>query len=189
MAMRLMGEQFVTGETISEALANSRKQRSARLPLFLRHARRGGDHRSRRAAYYASYEQAIHAIGKAAGGRGIYEGPGISIKLSALHPRYARSQRTHDERTAAAREALAMLARRYDIGLNIDAEEADRLEICRSICWKRCASIRSWRAGTASASSCRPIRSAARSCSTTSSIWRAAAVTAHDPPGQGRLLG
>ena len=80
--------------------------------------------------YYASYEQAIHAIGKAAGGRGIYEGPGISIKLSALHPRYSRSQqeRTMSELLPRVR-SLAILARRYDIGLNIDAEEADRLEI------------------------------------------------------------
>ena len=42
--------------------------------------------------YLADYEHAIHAIGKAAAGRGIYEGPGISIKLSALHPRYSRAQ-------------------------------------------------------------------------------------------------
>ena len=42
--------------------------------------------------YLASYEQAIHSIGKASHGRGIYEGPGISIKLSALHPRYSRAQ-------------------------------------------------------------------------------------------------
>jgi RHH-type proline utilization regulon transcriptional repressor/proline dehydrogenase/delta 1-pyrroline-5-carboxylate dehydrogenase len=42
--------------------------------------------------YLASYEQAIHAIGQASRGRGIYEGPGISIKLSALHPRYSRAQ-------------------------------------------------------------------------------------------------
>ncbi|MBC8932677.1 proline dehydrogenase family protein, partial [Escherichia coli] len=70
-------------------------------------------------------EQAIHAIGKAAGGRGIYEGPGISIKLSALHARYSRSQqdRTMSELLPRVR-ALALLARRYDIGLNIDAEEA-----------------------------------------------------------------
>ena len=44
------------------------------------------------ARYFADYEHAIHAIGTAAAGRGIYDGPGISIKLSALHPRYrARS--------------------------------------------------------------------------------------------------
>src|SRR6201992_2290532 len=80
--------------------------------------------------YYALYEYEHHAIGTAAGGRGIYEGPGISIKLSALHPRYSRSQqeRTRSELLPRVR-ALAILARRYDIGLNIDAEEADRLEI------------------------------------------------------------
>ena len=44
--------------------------------------------------YYRDYENAIHAIGKAADRRGIYEGPGISIKLSALHPRYSRAQRS-----------------------------------------------------------------------------------------------
>ena len=45
------------------------------------------------ARYLIDYERAIHAIGKASAGRGIYEGPGISIKLSALHPRYQRSKR------------------------------------------------------------------------------------------------
>ena len=44
------------------------------------------------ARYLADYEHAIHAIGQASAGRGIYEGPGISIKLSALHPRYSRMQ-------------------------------------------------------------------------------------------------
>ena len=64
------------------------------------------------------------------GERGIYEGPGISVKLSALHPRYSRAQidRVHG-RIAAAAEGARPLARRYDIGLNIDAEEADRLEL------------------------------------------------------------
>ncbi|HVN02075.1 MAG TPA: bifunctional proline dehydrogenase/L-glutamate gamma-semialdehyde dehydrogenase PutA, partial [Caulobacteraceae bacterium] len=61
-------------------------------------------------------------------GRGIYEGPGISIKLSALHPRYARQQleRVQAELYPRLKE-LALLAHQYDIGLNIDAEEADRL--------------------------------------------------------------
>ena len=63
-------------------------------------------------------------------GRGIYEGPGISVKLSALHPRYARAQRGRVMAELLPRlAALASLARRYDIGLNIDAEEADRLEL------------------------------------------------------------
>ncbi|RQZ83548.1 trifunctional transcriptional regulator/proline dehydrogenase/L-glutamate gamma-semialdehyde dehydrogenase [Burkholderia cenocepacia] len=130
MAMRLMGEQFVTGQNISEALANSRKYeaRGFRYSYDMLGEAATTEDDARR--YYASYEQAIHAIGKAAGGRGIYEGPGISIKLSALHPRYSRAQqeRTMNELLPRVR-SLAILARRYDIGLNIDAEEADRLEL------------------------------------------------------------
>jgi len=130
LAMRLMGEQFVCGQTIAEALANSRKleARGFRYSYdMLGEAATTADDAAR---YYASYEAAIHAIGRAAGKRGIYEGPGISIKLSALHPRYARAkiERVTGELLPRLR-ALAVLARQYDIGLNIDAEEADRLEI------------------------------------------------------------
>ena len=130
MAMRLMGEQFVTGETISEALANSRKYEARGFRYSYDMLGEAATTEEDAQRYYASYEQAIHAIGKAAGGRGIYEGPGISIKLSALHPRYSRAQqeRTMNELRPRVR-SLAQLARRYDIGLNIDAEEADRLEI------------------------------------------------------------
>jgi RHH-type proline utilization regulon transcriptional repressor/proline dehydrogenase/delta 1-pyrroline-5-carboxylate dehydrogenase len=80
--------------------------------------------------YYASYEAAIHAIGKASNGRGIKDGPGISIKLSALHPRYSRAQhaRVMGELLPRVRK-LVLLAKQYNIGINIDAEEADRLEI------------------------------------------------------------
>ncbi|MCX5541518.1 trifunctional transcriptional regulator/proline dehydrogenase/L-glutamate gamma-semialdehyde dehydrogenase [Paraburkholderia sp. CNPSo 3076] len=130
MAMRLMGEQFVTGENISEALANSRKFEARGFRYSYDMLGEAATTEADAQRYYASYEQAIHAIGKAAGGRGIYEGPGISIKLSALHPRYSRAQqeRTMGELLPRVR-ALAVLARRYDIGLNIDAEEADRLEL------------------------------------------------------------
>jgi len=130
MAMRLMGEQFVTGETIEKALANSRKHEANGFRYsydMLGEAATTAEDAQR---YYESYEKAIHAIGKASGGRGIYEGPGISIKLSALHPRYSRAQhdRMMNELLPRVR-SLALLAREYDIGLNIDAEEADRLEI------------------------------------------------------------
>ena len=130
MAMRLMGEQFVTGETISEALANSRKYEARGFRYSYDMLGEAATTEADAQRYYASYEQAIHAIGKAAGGRGIYEGPGISIKLSALHARYSRAQyeRVMNELLPRVR-SLAILARRYDIGLNIDAEEADRLEI------------------------------------------------------------
>ncbi|MGL4603375.1 MAG: proline dehydrogenase family protein, partial [Iodobacter sp.] len=130
MAMRLMGEQFVTGETIAEALANSRKfeARGFRYSYDMLGEAATTEEDAKR--YYAAYEQAIHAIGKASAGRGIYEGPGISIKLSALHPRYSRAQQDRVTAELLPRViALTRLARRYDIGLNIDAEEADRLEI------------------------------------------------------------
>ncbi|WP_235919218.1 trifunctional transcriptional regulator/proline dehydrogenase/L-glutamate gamma-semialdehyde dehydrogenase [Aureimonas psammosilenae] len=130
MAMRMMGEQFVTGETIEEALKRAR-------PLEARGFRYSYDMLGEAATtstdadrYYRDYENAIHAIGGASRGRGVYEGPGISIKLSALHPRYSRAQsrRVMGELLPRVRE-LAILAKRYDIGLNIDAEEADRLEL------------------------------------------------------------
>ncbi|PWF22948.1 trifunctional transcriptional regulator/proline dehydrogenase/L-glutamate gamma-semialdehyde dehydrogenase [Corticimicrobacter populi] len=130
MAMRMMGEQFVTGERISEALANSRKFEAMGFRYsydMLGEAATTSEDAQR---YYGAYEQAIHAIGMASNGRGIYDGPGISIKLSALHPRYVRAQQERVMAELLPRVlALAQLARHYDIGMNIDAEESDRLEI------------------------------------------------------------
>lgn len=130
MAMRMMGEQFVSGQTISEALANNRKHEAKGFRYSYDMLGEAATTMEDADRYYASYEQAIHAIGKAAAGRGIYEGPGISIKLSALHPTYSRAQRERVMQELLPRvRSLTILARQYDIGLNIDAEEADRLEI------------------------------------------------------------
>ncbi|MBS9476109.1 trifunctional transcriptional regulator/proline dehydrogenase/L-glutamate gamma-semialdehyde dehydrogenase [Ancylobacter radicis] len=130
VAMRMMGEQFVTGQTISEALANSRRMEAKGFRYSFDMLGEAATTEADAQRYLADYEQAIHAIGKASAGRGIYEGPGISIKLSALHPRYSRAQygRVISELLPRVK-TLAKLARHYDIGLNIDAEEADRLEI------------------------------------------------------------
>ena len=130
MAMRMMGEQFVTGETIEEALANAREREAQgfRYSFDMLGEAAMTWHDAQR--YLRDYETAIHAIGKASGGRGIHEGPGISIKLSALHPRYARAQYDRVmEELYPVLVRLCALARRYDIGLNIDAEEVDRLEL------------------------------------------------------------
>ncbi|TBV06607.1 trifunctional transcriptional regulator/proline dehydrogenase/L-glutamate gamma-semialdehyde dehydrogenase [Stutzerimonas kirkiae] len=139
MAMRLMGEQFVTGESIAEALANARtlETKGFRYSYDMLGEAALTEHDAQR--YLASYEQAIHAIGKASNGRGIYEGPGISIKLSALHPRYSRAQyeRVMDELYPRLRD-LTLLAKQYDIGLNIDAEEADRLELSLDLLERLC---------------------------------------------------
>ncbi|MDO4231439.1 MAG: trifunctional transcriptional regulator/proline dehydrogenase/L-glutamate gamma-semialdehyde dehydrogenase [Lautropia sp.] len=130
MAMRMMGEQFVTGETISEALAHARKYEARGFRYSYDMLGEAATTEEDAQKYLDAYETAIHAIGKASNGRGIYEGPGISIKLSALHPRYSRAQydRVIDELLPRVRH-LTLLARRYDIAINIDAEEADRLEI------------------------------------------------------------
>ncbi|MFC5305596.1 trifunctional transcriptional regulator/proline dehydrogenase/L-glutamate gamma-semialdehyde dehydrogenase [Azospirillum picis] len=129
-AMRMMGEQFVTGQTIGEALGNSRKMEAEGFRYSYDMLGEAATTAADAERYYADYEQAIHAIGKASAGRGIYNGPGISIKLSALHPRYSRAQVDRVMAELLPRVAkLARLARGYDIGLNIDAEEADRLEL------------------------------------------------------------
>ena len=139
MAMRLMGEQFVTGETIAEALANASRfeAKGFRYSYDMLGEAALTEHDAQR--YLASYEQAIHSIGKASHGRGIYEGPGISIKLSALHPRYSRAQyeRVMDELYPRLL-SLTLLAKQYDIGLNIDAEEADRLELSLDLLERLC---------------------------------------------------
>jgi RHH-type proline utilization regulon transcriptional repressor/proline dehydrogenase/delta 1-pyrroline-5-carboxylate dehydrogenase len=89
--------------------------------------------------YFADYEQAIRRIGEAGAGRGVHDGPGISVKLSALHPRYSRSQLERVQAELYPRlKALSVLARSYDIGLNIDAEEADRLEISLDLLERLC---------------------------------------------------
>ena len=77
----------------------------------------------------AAYRAAIAAIGNASGGAGVYAGPGISVKLSALHPRYevAKRTRVRAELTPKLLE-LAQLAKKNAIGLTVDAEEADRLD-------------------------------------------------------------
>ncbi|MGV3346260.1 trifunctional transcriptional regulator/proline dehydrogenase/L-glutamate gamma-semialdehyde dehydrogenase [Enterobacteriaceae bacterium LUAb1] len=139
MAMRLMGEQFVTGETIAEALANVRKMEEKGFRYSYDMLGEAALTAADAKAYLLSYQQAIHAIGKASNGRGIYEGPGISIKLSALHPRYSRAQyeRVIDELYPVLK-SLTLLARSYDIGINIDAEEADRLEISLDLLEKLC---------------------------------------------------
>ncbi|MCJ2083850.1 bifunctional proline dehydrogenase/L-glutamate gamma-semialdehyde dehydrogenase PutA [Methylobacterium sp. J-090] len=135
-AMRWMGEQFVTGQTIAAALHNSRSHEARGFTYSYDMLGEAAMTQADADRYDAQYAQAIDAIGAASVGRGIrardrvLAGPGISIKLSALHPRYARSQR--DRVMAELLPRLAALARRacgHGIGLNIDAEEADRLDL------------------------------------------------------------
>ena len=130
LAMRMMGEQFVTGETIQDALKNARRQEAKGFTYSFDMLGEAAATAEDAARYFAEYENAINAIGRAASGRDIHDSPGISIKLSALHPRYARSQADRVMSELLPRvHRLASLAKSYGIGLNIDAEESERLEL------------------------------------------------------------
>ncbi|GAB4087597.1 trifunctional transcriptional regulator/proline dehydrogenase/L-glutamate gamma-semialdehyde dehydrogenase [Hydrogenophaga soli] len=130
LAMRMLGEQFVTGETIAQALERAREMEAKGFRYsydMLGEAALTEDDAQR---YLQAYEQAIHAIGRSAQGAGVVERAGISIKLSALHPRYSRAQHQRVLNELLPRVLhLAQLAQHHNIGLNIDAEEADRLDI------------------------------------------------------------
>ncbi len=129
-AMRIMGRQFVMGRTIKEALSRARSSESQgycySYDMLGEAARTEAD--SQR--YLQAYLKAIAAIGKAVEERNLYEAPGISIKLSALHPRYesAQGERVMLELLPRLLQ-LAQAAAQAGIGLTIDAEEADRLEL------------------------------------------------------------
>ena len=130
VSMRLMGEQFVTGRTIEEAIGNSREREAHGFTFSYDMLGEAATTAEDAARYLDEYERAVRAIGRASHHRGIYEGPGISIKLSALHPRYQRIKRARVMNELLPRvKELAALAKSYDIGFNIDAEEADRLDL------------------------------------------------------------
>ena len=123
-AMKEMGRNFVLGETIKAALARGQAGYTYSFDM-LGEAARTQDDAER---YYIAYSTAISAL--ACEGGDIKSNNGISVKLSALHPRYEVAQETWVMRDLVPRlAALATLAKSAGIGLNIDAEEADRLEL------------------------------------------------------------
>ncbi|MCC8964707.1 bifunctional proline dehydrogenase/L-glutamate gamma-semialdehyde dehydrogenase PutA [Bradyrhizobium sp. Pear76] len=129
-AMRLMGSHFVLGETIEAALSRAQSQtaRGSRYSFdMLGEGARTADDAHR---YFESYARAIEAIGKAAGDQALPDRPGISVKLSALHPRFEAV--SHARVMTELVPQLIDLARRakaFDLNFTVDAEEADRLEL------------------------------------------------------------
>ncbi|MCA3644403.1 MAG: bifunctional proline dehydrogenase/L-glutamate gamma-semialdehyde dehydrogenase PutA [Methylobacterium sp.] len=129
-AMRVMGNHFVLGQTIDEALnrAGSGAARSYRYSFdMLGEGARTAEDAER---YFQSYADAIRHIGAKAGNAALPNRPGISVKLSALHPRY---EATNQEAVLAELTprvvTLAEQAKSFDLNFTIDAEEADRLEL------------------------------------------------------------
>jgi RHH-type proline utilization regulon transcriptional repressor/proline dehydrogenase/delta 1-pyrroline-5-carboxylate dehydrogenase len=128
--MRILGRQFVMGRSIEEALARA----SADEKRGYRHSFDMLGEAAHTAAdakrYLDAYHGAIAAIGKHGAGRGPIDSSGISVKLSALHPRYEFAQRERAMAELVPRlMALATHAREVDIGFTVDAEEAQRLEL------------------------------------------------------------
>jgi RHH-type proline utilization regulon transcriptional repressor/proline dehydrogenase/delta 1-pyrroline-5-carboxylate dehydrogenase len=126
-AMRLLGSHFVLGQTIGEALTRAKADGALySFDMLGEGARTAAD----AARYFDSYADAITAIGKTAGGEALPRRPGISVKLSALHPRYEPLARERVLRELVPKVLqLAQLAKRDDLNFTVDAEEADRLEL------------------------------------------------------------
>ena len=127
-AMRLLASHFVMGRTIEEALARAKThpQFSYSFDMLGEGARTSADADN----YFAAYAGAIAAIGADGVNKNSRVQPGISVKLSALHPRYEpiSRERMREELTPRLIE-LAELAKAHDLQFTVDAEEADRLEL------------------------------------------------------------
>jgi len=129
-AMRLMGNHFVLGETIEAALSraqpHSARQERYSFDMLGEGARTAED----ALRYFNSYASAIEAIGRAAGDRPLPDRPGISVKLSALHPRFEAVSKHRVMAELVPRLIdLARRAKAHDLNFTVDAEEADRLEL------------------------------------------------------------
>ena len=125
-AMRMMGDHFVMGRTILEALGNAADDALHSFDMLGEGARTS----EQAERYLAAYADAIATVGQAGAGRGPEGSPGVSIKLSALHPRYVAAQRERVIVELVPKvKRLAADAKRFDINLTIDAEEADRLDL------------------------------------------------------------
>ncbi|MCF6435897.1 bifunctional proline dehydrogenase/L-glutamate gamma-semialdehyde dehydrogenase PutA [Pseudoalteromonas sp. MMG022] len=133
-AMKIMGKQFVMGQDIDEAIERAAEKEQKGYVYSYDMLGEGARTMADADRYFKSYMNAIHAIGKAANGRGPIKSPGISVKLSAIHPRYEFShrERVMSEIVPKLKE-LALAAKQYDIGFTVDAEEADRLDISLDI--------------------------------------------------------
>jgi len=138
-AMRIMGHQFVMGRTIKEALDRADEKENAVYRYSYDMLGEAALTQPDAERYYKAYADAINALGNRSAAakqreKDVLDAPSISVKLSALHPRYevAKRERVHAELTPKIL-ALAQLAKKNGIGMTVDAEEADRLELSLDI--------------------------------------------------------
>jgi RHH-type proline utilization regulon transcriptional repressor/proline dehydrogenase/delta 1-pyrroline-5-carboxylate dehydrogenase len=133
-AIKILSEQFVLGKNITEAIKHSKtmiaKGYSYSYDMLGEVARTQHD----ADRYFQAYINAIEKIGASFNERNLFHGPSISVKLSALYPRYEFSQHEVAIPYLADRlKTLALLAKKCGISLTVDAEEADRLEMSLAI--------------------------------------------------------
>jgi RHH-type transcriptional regulator, proline utilization regulon repressor / proline dehydrogenase / delta 1-pyrroline-5-carboxylate dehydrogenase len=126
-AIRIMGEQFVLGSDIDAALIRAKAENYVcSFDMLGEGARTAAD----AACYEQAYAEAIESVGRGAAGAGPEAGHGVSVKLSALSPRYEAVQEARVWTELYPRlKRLALVAARHDINFTIDAEEADRLTL------------------------------------------------------------
>lgn len=130
-AMRIMSKQFVMGRDIKEALSQASPKQKEGYRFSYDMLGEAALTEEDAARYFAAYQRAIEAIGKAAGKiERMVDKPGISIKLSALHPRYEEANKTGVlEELGPKLLQLSQQAKQYNISLTIDAEESERLDL------------------------------------------------------------
>ncbi|MCW8196714.1 bifunctional proline dehydrogenase/L-glutamate gamma-semialdehyde dehydrogenase PutA [Proteobacteria bacterium 005FR1] len=133
-AMRIMGNQYILGRSIEEALRRLPKEYPGDTLFSFDALGEGARTRADADRHFAGYQSVIAQLGDYAHGLEAGQQHGVSIKLSALHPRYQWTQRDRVHRELLPKVvALAIAAREADVALSIDAEEAERLDICLDI--------------------------------------------------------
>jgi len=134
IAMKIMGKQFVMGETIQDAVKRAQEKEKKGYVYSYDMLGEGARTFADADQYYKAYSDAIEVIGKAGAGKGPRLSPGISVKLSAIHPRYDFVKYdTVFEEICERLKKLCLQAKKHNIGLTVDAEESERLEISLDI--------------------------------------------------------
>ncbi len=133
-AMRILGKQFVMGETIEKATVRAKEHEKKGFSYSYDMLGEEAITQPDADRYFANYMHAITVLGDTSTEQDIYASPGISVKLSALHPRYSWDQRTRVLSELYPRiKELAVAAKNAQIGFTIDAEEAERLDLSLDI--------------------------------------------------------
>ena len=130
-AMKILGGQFVLGRDIDAALSRAKRHNVLCSFDMLGEGARTATDAER---YFQSYEAAIHRVGKACSGSNVRENHNVSVKLSALHPRFTESQKAKCLPALQDKVlTLAKLAKSYGMGMSLDAEECSRLELSMDV--------------------------------------------------------